>query len=204
VADAAAGDAVIIDPGEESSRFLAELNRRGWSLRAIWLTHAHIDHIMGVKAVHEATGAPIYLHRADRPLYDSLPQYGSWVGMQLERPPAVAHEKIVQAGDEHALECVAGQLLAGGENAECDWQVEGGASLGDVGGRQVAGDSSERHGEARIRERGGHALAPLTHRALRQPYRRERGQAVADVDLHVHAVGVDAEDRGGSDASEQG
>jgi glyoxylase-like metal-dependent hydrolase (beta-lactamase superfamily II) len=88
VADPAAREAVIIDPGEESGRFLAELERRGWTLRAIWLTHAHIDHIMGVGAVHEATGAPIYLHRLDRPLYDALPQYGSWVGMQLDRPPA--------------------------------------------------------------------------------------------------------------------
>jgi hydroxyacylglutathione hydrolase len=87
VADARAGEAVMVDPGEESARFLAELNRRGWSLRAIWLTHAHIDHIMGVGAVHDATGAPIYLHRLDRALYDSLPDYGAWVGANLDRPP---------------------------------------------------------------------------------------------------------------------
>jgi hydroxyacylglutathione hydrolase len=88
VADPSHQEAVIIDPGEESDRFLGELEQRAWSLRAIWLTHAHIDHIMGVKAVHEATGAPIYLNRLDRPLYDSLPDYGAWVGMRLETPPA--------------------------------------------------------------------------------------------------------------------
>ncbi len=88
VADPATRKAVIIDPGEESARFLAELGRRGWSLQAIWLTHAHIDHIMGVGAVHAATGAPIGLHPLDRPLYDALPAYGTWVGMRLERPPA--------------------------------------------------------------------------------------------------------------------
>ena len=87
VADSSAGEAVIIDPGEESARFLAELRNRNWSLRAIWLTHGHIDHIMGVGAVHEATGAPIYLHKSDRPLYDALPEYGSWVGMRLDSPP---------------------------------------------------------------------------------------------------------------------
>jgi len=99
VADKDSGEAVIIDPGEESARFLTELHHRGWSLQAIWLTHGHIDHIMGVGAVHRATGASIHLHALDRPLYDALPEYGSWVGMQLEAAPA-----------PHA-ELTAGQLL---------------------------------------------------------------------------------------------
>jgi len=37
--------------------------------------------------VHQATGAPIHLHPLDRPIYDALPQFGTWVGMQLEVPP---------------------------------------------------------------------------------------------------------------------
>jgi glyoxylase-like metal-dependent hydrolase (beta-lactamase superfamily II) len=77
----------MIDPGEEPAMFLAELDTRAWSLRAIWLTHAHIDHILGVGAVRAATGAPIHLHPLDRPLYDALPQFGAWVGMQVEAPP---------------------------------------------------------------------------------------------------------------------
>ena len=28
--------------------FMAELDTRGWTLRGIWVTHAHIDHILGV------------------------------------------------------------------------------------------------------------------------------------------------------------
>ena len=80
VADRGTREAVIIDPGEEPAMFLAELDTRGWTLRAIWLTHAHIDHIMGVGAVRRATGAPIHLHPLDRPIYDALPQFGSWVG----------------------------------------------------------------------------------------------------------------------------
>jgi hydroxyacylglutathione hydrolase len=87
IADHGTGEAVIIDPGEESAMFLAELDTRGWSLRAIWVTHAHMDHIMGVGAVHRATGAPIHLHPLDRPLYDALPQYGAWMGMELDPPP---------------------------------------------------------------------------------------------------------------------
>jgi hydroxyacylglutathione hydrolase len=92
VADATTSDAIMIDPGQEPAAFLAALKERGWLLRSIWLTHAHIDHIMGVGTVHRATGAPIYLHPLDRPLYDALPQFGAWVGMQLEVPPAPQFE----------------------------------------------------------------------------------------------------------------
>jgi len=60
VADRRTREAVIIDPGEEPAMFLAELDTRAWTLRAIWLTHAHVDHIMGVGAVRGATGAPIH------------------------------------------------------------------------------------------------------------------------------------------------
>jgi hydroxyacylglutathione hydrolase len=92
VADRRTREAVIIDPGEEPAMFLAELNTRAWTLRDIWLTHAHIDHIIGVGPVHAATGAPIHLHPLDRPIYNALPQYGAWVGMQLQQPPAPDRE----------------------------------------------------------------------------------------------------------------
>lgn len=87
IADRSTGEAVIIDPGEESAMFLAELDTRRWSLKGIWLTHAHVDHIMGVGAVRRATGAPIHLHPLDRSLYDALPQYGAWLGMKLDPAP---------------------------------------------------------------------------------------------------------------------
>jgi glyoxylase-like metal-dependent hydrolase (beta-lactamase superfamily II) len=87
VADRRTREAVIIDPGEEPAMFLAELDTRAWALRAIWLTHAHVDHIIGVGAVKRATGVPIHLHPLDRRIYDALPQFGAWLGMELEPPP---------------------------------------------------------------------------------------------------------------------
>ena len=97
LADRRSREAVIIDPGEEPAMFLAELDTRAWSLRAIWLTHAHIDHVLGVRAVREATGAPVHLHPLDRPLYDALPQFGAWVGMQVEAPPPPDAELVAGA-----------------------------------------------------------------------------------------------------------
>jgi len=100
---AAGHEAVLIDPGEESEVFLAELERRAARLTAIWLTHAHLDHILGVGEVHQATGAPIWLHPADRPLYDDLPAQAMWLGMRVPPAPPPQHElshgQVLSIGD---------------------------------------------------------------------------------------------------------
>jgi hydroxyacylglutathione hydrolase len=101
VADQGSRDAVIIDPGEESAGFLAQLHARDWTLRDIWLTHAHIDHIMGVGAVHRATGAAIHLHPLDRPLYDHLTQYGALFGLEVDPAPPPQFE--LSAGESLAV-----------------------------------------------------------------------------------------------------
>lgn len=87
LADRKTRQAVMIDPGEEARLFLAELDTRAWTLSAIWLTHAHLDHAMGVREVKAATGAPVYLHPLDRSLYDSLPKQGEWFGLKVEPQP---------------------------------------------------------------------------------------------------------------------
>jgi hydroxyacylglutathione hydrolase len=97
VADRRTREAAIIDPGEEPDAFLAELDTRAWSLKAVWLTHAHIDHILGVEAIKRATGVPIHLHPEDRPLYQALPQFGEWVGLPVDAPPPPDVE--LQSGD---------------------------------------------------------------------------------------------------------
>jgi hydroxyacylglutathione hydrolase len=56
-----ATSAVIVDPGEEAGRLLEAIDALGIeSLEAILLTHCHFDHIGAVKAVHDATGAPVW------------------------------------------------------------------------------------------------------------------------------------------------
>ena len=92
LADPETGDAVIIDPGEDSDLFLRRVETEGFTLRAVWLTHAHLDHILGVKDVVERSGAPLHMHPADRPLYDGIAEQGAWLGVQASQPPAPDHE----------------------------------------------------------------------------------------------------------------
>jgi glyoxylase-like metal-dependent hydrolase (beta-lactamase superfamily II) len=84
-------DAVLVDPGEEWETFLTLIGKRQAKLGAIWLTHAHFDHILGVGDIHRETGAPIWLHPGDRSLYDGLPQQGLWLGLRAAPPPAPSH-----------------------------------------------------------------------------------------------------------------
>jgi glyoxylase-like metal-dependent hydrolase (beta-lactamase superfamily II) len=92
-----------VDPGEEAERLLSEADRRRRGITAIWLTHAHLDHIAGVSEVHRATGAAIHLHPADRALYDGLPEQGRWFGLRLDSPPApevmLHHGQRLRVGD---------------------------------------------------------------------------------------------------------
>ena len=96
VVDEAAGECAIVDPGEEAGLILHKVNETGARPVAIWITHAHIDHVLGVPRVHAETGAPIYLHPADRPLYDSLTQQGSWFGLTVD--PLPPPDRDLEAG----------------------------------------------------------------------------------------------------------
>ncbi len=71
VADDETKDCVIIDPSDNPRLLLDRVAANGWNLQALWLTHAHWDHIMAVPGIigkHEAL--PIYLHSGDTQLYN--------------------------------------------------------------------------------------------------------------------------------------
>src|SRR2546427_13137155 len=63
-------------------------------------------------------------------------------------------------------------------------------------------DALQGKGVAGVRERGVDSLTAFLHGTLRQSHGRECREAVRDVGLHVHEIGINAEDRGGADAGE--
>ena len=58
-------DAVVVDPGDTPDTVARVLDDRGWTPRGILVTHAHLDHIGGVKGVAEATGVPVWIPRGE-------------------------------------------------------------------------------------------------------------------------------------------
>lgn len=89
--------AFALDPGGAAPELIAAIQREGMILDAILLTHAHIDHIEGVAPVARATGAPIYLHPAERGWYDQSEAQARFFGVDFEPPPPPDRE--VKGGD---------------------------------------------------------------------------------------------------------
>ena len=90
-------EAIVVDPGDEADRILERLARHGLKVRAILSTHAHIDHVGGLKKLHDATGAPVLMHSDDIDLYRHLDEQAAWLGA---RPPdPVKVERFVNEGD---------------------------------------------------------------------------------------------------------
>ena len=88
VIDEAARECAIVDPGEEADVILRRLEQAAVRPVAIWITHAHLDHVLGVPRVRAATGAPVYLHPADRSLYDHVPEQATAFGLRADPLPA--------------------------------------------------------------------------------------------------------------------
>jgi len=77
--------AAVIDPGGDLDHILAEVRRLGLSLTAIWLTHAHIDHVGGAGELAERFSLPIIgPHEGDQFWIAGLPQQSAMFGF----PPA--------------------------------------------------------------------------------------------------------------------
>jgi hydroxyacylglutathione hydrolase len=88
VVDEASRDAILIDPGDEGDRIIAAVETQHATPTAIWLTHAHLDHIGGIAAVRRKWPVPIYLNLLDAPLYVAGARQAAHYGVAFEQPPA--------------------------------------------------------------------------------------------------------------------
>jgi len=97
VADMKSRDAIVIDPGDDPARILEILHRHHLKVSAIVITHAHIDHVMGLHRLKAATGAPVYMHSDDIALYRMLDVQASWIGWKI--PEIVTIDHLLREGD---------------------------------------------------------------------------------------------------------
>lgn len=95
-------EALIIDPGMNPDRIFKPLE--GYEVKAILLTHAHFDHIGGLKQVRDRYGCPVYIHHEEAEWLTSAEWNGSLRWPQVTRPmtfePA---EHLLEDGQELEL-----------------------------------------------------------------------------------------------------
>ena len=83
-----ARECVLIDPGAEPDRLLHAVRQSGATLRGIWVTHPHVDHVGAIAGITRAMDVPVYAHPDGAPLYDDVVEQGAAFGIEVEQPPA--------------------------------------------------------------------------------------------------------------------
>lgn len=101
LADGAAGECVLIDPGGEEDAILDLLAARKWTAKAILNTHAHPDHVGGAARLRRELAIPFYLHPRDAFLLDGLGEFCEALGIPAMEAPEV--DRHLAEGDTFPL-----------------------------------------------------------------------------------------------------
>ncbi|MEE3227683.1 MAG: MBL fold metallo-hydrolase [Chloroflexota bacterium] len=79
IADSECNDCVVIDPAWDANKIIGLVNKRGWNLQAIWLTHSHFDHFGALGTIIKShPDLPLGLHVKDLPLYQAGGGAANW------------------------------------------------------------------------------------------------------------------------------
>lgn len=100
IAEADGGQCLIFDPGGEPDRLIAQLQSMNLEPVAVYLTHAHFDHIGGVDGVRRAYGVPVHLHQEEEDWLGDPMLNGSGRWPDLGTIGIAGPEKIISGEEE--------------------------------------------------------------------------------------------------------
>lgn len=95
-------NAWLIDPGnmnnQETKAIESFINEKELKIEKIILTHAHIDHILGLQWAFDTYNVPVTMHQEDKELLDMFQISGMRFGFELEH--INADLEYINEGDE--------------------------------------------------------------------------------------------------------
>ena len=133
ISDDESHESIVIDPGENPVQIIEVIESENLSVNYILNTHAHIDHVLGVNAVKEATNAPFYLNENDIPLLNALPEQAEMLGLSGNYEVPEVDGNIVE-GDQFSVGSMKfGVLFTPGHSpGHVTFKTEGKIFSGDV------------------------------------------------------------------------
>lgn len=121
-------ETIVFDPADLGDRLYEELEKRGRKVEAIFLTHAHFDHILGLEALREKTGAPVYACIHEKAVCED-----SWLNQSdsVGRPCTVHPDHFLNDGEEITVAGITLKLLhtPGHTEGSCAYYIEDGHIL---------------------------------------------------------------------------
>lgn len=104
-------EALVLDAGDEAPRILAMLASHQVTVKVIVATHGHLDHVLAVRAVKEATGAIFLMPEGEwalaRQVHEIAPLYG-WANAE----PVPTPDGFLHDGDTLTIGTLTFQVLS--------------------------------------------------------------------------------------------
>lgn len=110
-------DAIVIDPPDQGEKIYAALKRNGFTVKAVFLTHGHFDHIWGCEGLlaaakedgPEAEALKVYACEAEKEL---LTDAHKNVSAGMHRPYTMEADVYVKDGEEITVAGMTCKLIA--------------------------------------------------------------------------------------------
>jgi glyoxylase-like metal-dependent hydrolase (beta-lactamase superfamily II) len=90
IADDANIDCVLIDPGDDIEKIIQFIDDKKYKPRAIFNTHAHIDHTRRLSEIQKHYKIPYFLGEEDLPLVETLSNQGLMFGLESAEIPEIS------------------------------------------------------------------------------------------------------------------
>jgi hydroxyacylglutathione hydrolase len=97
VVDESTRTGVLLDPGDEAPRIIRMARNAGVTPEAIWLTHAHLDHVGAIADIKREWDIPVHMHDAEVVNLNRVPDAARKYGLTMARP--ADPEKKLADGD---------------------------------------------------------------------------------------------------------
>ncbi len=89
--------AAVIDPAWDGLAIATEVEKQGWTISHILLTHSHFDHVGGLAELKARTQVDVYAHSDALPMLAYAADSAQIWGISIETPAPV--DRLLQEGD---------------------------------------------------------------------------------------------------------